>query len=60
MLQHGTGLPIAEHYTNIGGATDQVFGLLTLLGFRFAPRLRDLKDRMPTGTDECCGVEVAV
>jgi len=22
-----------------------VFGLLTLLGFRFAPRLRDLKDR---------------
>ena len=45
LLQHGTGLRIAEHYTDTGGATDQVFGLLALLGFRFAPRLRDLKDR---------------
>jgi TnpA family transposase len=45
LLQHGTGLRIAEHYTDTGGATDQVFGLLAMLGFRFAPRLRDLKDR---------------
>ena len=45
LLQHGTGLHIIEHYTDTGGATDQVFGLLALLGFRFAPRLRDLKDR---------------
>ena len=45
LLQHGTGLRIIEHYTDTGGATDQVFGLLALLGFRFAPRLRDLKDR---------------
>jgi hypothetical protein len=40
-----TGLRIAEHYIDTGGATDHVFGLLTLLGFRFAPRLRDLEDR---------------
>ena len=38
-------MQIAEHYTDTGGATDQVFGMLTLLGYRFAPRQRDLKDR---------------
>ena len=35
-----------EHYTDTGGATEHVFGLCHLLGFRFAPRLRrDLSDR---------------
>ncbi len=28
-----------------GGATDQVFALCYLLGFRFAPRFRNFKDR---------------
>lgn len=36
---------IKEHYTDTGGYTDIVFGLFTLLGFRFAPRLRDLSDQ---------------
>ncbi|MBL0407351.1 Tn3 family transposase [Microvirga aerilata] len=45
LLHHGTGLSIHEHYTDTGGATDHVFGLCHLLGFRFVPRLRDLKDR---------------
>jgi TnpA family transposase len=45
LLRHGTGLRFAEHYVDTGGATDQVFGLFSLLGIRFAPRLRDLKDR---------------
>jgi TnpA family transposase len=45
LLYHQTGLQIVEHYTDTGGATDHVFGLFALLGFRFAPRLRDLKDR---------------
>ena len=40
-----TGLQIEEHYTDTGGATDHVFGLCHLFGFRFAPRIRDLKDR---------------
>lgn len=44
-LYHQTGLQIAEHYTDTGGATDHVFALCHLLGFRFAPRLRDIKDR---------------
>ena len=38
-------LPLHEHYTDTGGATDHVFALCHLLGFRFAPRLRDMGDR---------------
>jgi TnpA family transposase len=38
-------LQIEEHYTDTGGATDHVFGLCHLFGFRFAQRIRDLKDR---------------
>src|SRR6516165_5425613 len=45
LLYHQTGLQIAEHYTDTGGATDHILGLCHLLGFRFAPRLRDVKDR---------------
>ena len=45
LLEHETGLRIERHHTDTGGATDHVFGLMALLGFRFAPRLRNLKDR---------------
>jgi TnpA family transposase len=38
-------LKIAEHYTDTGGATDHVFALCAMLGFRFCPRLRDFPDR---------------
>lgn len=34
-----------EHYTDTGGATDHVFALCAMLGFRFCPRLRDFPDR---------------
>ena len=44
LLRHESGCD-PEHYTDTGGATDHVFGLCHLLGFRFAPRLRDLEDR---------------
>ncbi|MEV3308218.1 Tn3 family transposase [Paenibacillus larvae] len=44
LLHHETDLTIEEHYTDTAGYTDQVFGLTHLLGFRFAPRLRDLSD----------------
>lgn len=44
LLHHETELSIEEHYTDTAGYTDQVFGLTHLLGFRFAPRLRDLTD----------------
>jgi TnpA family transposase len=42
LLYHETDLDIHEHYADTGGYTDQVFGMTHLLGFRFAPRLRDL------------------
>lgn len=44
LLHHETDLHIEEHYTDTAGYTDQLFGLTNLLGFRFAPRLRDLAD----------------
>lgn len=45
LLYHATGLSIEEHYTDTGGASDHVFGLMPFFGYRFAPRLRDLKER---------------
>jgi TnpA family transposase len=42
---HGTLLKIDTHYTDTGGASDHVFILCALLGFRFCPRLRDLPER---------------
>src|SRR3546814_13000425 len=45
LLYHATGLSIEEHYTDTGVASDHVFGLMPFFGYRFAPRLRDLKDR---------------
>jgi TnpA family transposase len=45
LLHHETSLAIREHYTDTGGTADHVFGLCHLLGFRFAPRIRDLADR---------------
>ena len=45
LMHHGTALRIGTHYTDTGGASDHVFILCTLLGFRFCPRLRDFPDR---------------
>jgi TnpA family transposase len=45
LLYHETDLNIEEHYVDTEGYTDQVFGMCHLQGFRFAPRIRDLKDR---------------
>jgi TnpA family transposase len=45
LFDHETELDIQEHFTDTGGASDHVFGLFALTGRRFAPRLRNLKDR---------------
>ncbi|MBP6797727.1 MAG: Tn3 family transposase [Luteimonas sp.] len=45
LLYHQSGLTIEEHAVDTGGASDHVFGLMPFFGYRFAPRLRDLKDR---------------
>ena len=42
---HGSELGIKEHYADTGGATDHVFALCAMPGFRFCPRLRDVPDR---------------
>ena len=41
LCHHESDLHIQEHYTDTGGFTDHVFALTALLGFRFAPRIRD-------------------
>ena len=45
LLYHESDLRIEEHYTDTTGFTDHVFALMHLLGFRFAPRIRDLADK---------------
>jgi TnpA family transposase len=45
LLYHDSDLRIEEHYTDTAGFTDHVFALMHLLGFRFAPRIRDLADK---------------
>ena len=45
LLYHESDLKIEEHYTDTSGFTDHVFALMHLLGFRFAPRIRDLGDK---------------
>ncbi len=45
LLEHEADIWIEEHYTDSGGVTEQIFALCHLLGFRFAPRTRDLPDR---------------
>lgn len=45
LFDQDTILDIQEHFTDTGGASDHVFGLFDLIGKRFAPRLRNLKER---------------
>lgn len=45
LLYHDSDLHIHEHSTDTSGFTDHVFALMHLLGFRFAPRIRDLADK---------------
>jgi predicted phosphatase len=42
LLYHESDLRIEEHYTDTAGFTDHIFAIMSLLGFRFAPRIRDL------------------
>ena len=45
LLHHGAAVDSAVHHADGGGVSDHVFGLLALLGFRFAPRIPNLRDR---------------
>lgn len=41
-----TGEPVLEHYTDTGGYTDCLFALADLLGFAYAPRIKNASDRI--------------
>lgn len=45
LLYHESDLEITEHYTDTAGFTEHVFAMMHLLGFAFAPRIRDLQDK---------------
>ncbi|MEI7610460.1 MAG: Tn3 family transposase, partial [Rhodospirillaceae bacterium] len=45
LLYHQTEVTPRRHHTDGGGVSDHVFALCSLFGFRFAPRIPDLKDR---------------
>ena len=60
LLHHESDLRIEEHYTDTAGFTDHVFALMHVLGFRFAPRIRDLGDTrlyVPPGSPEYAGLK---
>jgi len=44
-LYHESSLVIDEHYTGPGGFSDHLFAACRLLGFRYAPLIRDLKKK---------------
>ena len=44
LLYHESDLKVKEHYTDTAGFTDHVFALMHLLGFKFAPRIRNFKE----------------
>lgn len=44
-LMTDAGQNIREHYADIGGFTDHVFALSAILGYIFAPRIRDLASK---------------
>jgi TnpA family transposase len=45
LLYHESSLVIDEHYTDTGGFSDHIFAVCHLYGLRYAPRIRDLKDK---------------
>ena len=52
LLYHESELQIQEHYTDTAGFTDHLFALMHLLGYRFAPRIRNIGDtRLYTPTN---------
>jgi TnpA family transposase len=45
LLYHESSLVIDEHYTDTGGFSDHIFAVCHPFGLRYAPRIRDLKDK---------------
>ena len=45
LLDTAAGRQVREHFADTGGFTDHVFAVSALLGFTFAPRIRNLADK---------------
>ena len=45
LLYHQSDVTTHRHHTDGGGDSDHIFALCSLLGFQFAPRIPDLKNR---------------
>lgn len=45
LLMNDTGRQIREQFADTGGFTDHVFAACAILGYRFAPRIRDLPSK---------------
>ena len=45
LLMNETGRRIREQYADTGGFTDHVFAATSILGYRFVPRIRDLRSK---------------
>ena len=45
LLYHQSDVTVRRHHTDGGGDAEHVFALLAVLGFQFAPRIPDLKNR---------------
>ena len=43
LLYHESDLDLREHHSDTEGFTDQIFGATHLLGYRFAPRIRNIR-----------------
>jgi TnpA family transposase len=53
LLYHESDLAIQEHYTDTAGFTDHLFALMHLLGYPFAPQIRNIGDtRLYTPTND--------
>ena len=45
LLMNDAGRRVRQHFSDTGGFTDHVFAACALLGYRFAPRIRDLPQK---------------
>lgn len=54
LLGCDAGRRVREHYADTGGFTDHVFAACSMLGYRFAPRIRDLPDKRLYAFDPSC------
>jgi TnpA family transposase len=45
LMSTDAGRRVREHFTDTGGFTDHLFATAAILGFAFAPRIRNLPDK---------------